>query len=159
MMRLRQSTNVRLLRTTTIVLLAFLALGPRAEAQSVTLSLFERYLESLRQQVGIPGMSAAIVQGRRILWEQGFGFADVENSVRARPETPYPIADLTQTFASTILLRCMEQGGLDLSQPIGRWFPGFPNPAATIQQVLSHSSESGRVRYDLRRDAGHSPVV
>ena len=56
------------------------------------ITLFTRYLESLRIQAGIPGLSAAITSNGRIIWEGGFGFADLEARVAAAPHTPYPIA-------------------------------------------------------------------
>src|SRR5687767_5569063 len=49
----------------------------------------EHYLEALRQQAGIPGLSAAVVQDGQLIWERGFGFEDVEARVRATPDTPY----------------------------------------------------------------------
>ena len=42
------------------------------------ITLFTRYLEPLRIQAGIPGLSAAIMSNRGIIGEGGFGFADVE---------------------------------------------------------------------------------
>ena len=57
---------MRTVRAAFLALLALLALGPSIEAQSsLPISLFERYVEGLRQQAGIPGMSAAIVQNGR----------------------------------------------------------------------------------------------
>src|SRR3989454_1812714 len=95
---------VRPVRIAAIVLLAVcLSLPEGSAAQSLTFSLFERYLESLRQQAGIPGLSAAIVQNRAIIWEAGFGLQDVENSIRATPSTPYVIGGLTETFSSVLL--------------------------------------------------------
>ena len=37
-------------------------------AQSLTFTLFERYLESLREQAGIPGMSALVLQDGVVVW-------------------------------------------------------------------------------------------
>ncbi len=44
----------------------------------VTASPLDSYLESLRAQSGIPGMSAALVQDGEIVWERGFGFQNLE---------------------------------------------------------------------------------
>src|SRR5690242_20921796 len=76
------------------------------------ITLFTRYLEPLRIQAGIPGLSAAIASNGRIIWEGGFGFADVEASVAAAPHTPYPIASITKTATSTLLMQCVEEGWL-----------------------------------------------
>lgn len=39
---------------------------------------FSQFLEDLRKELKIPGLSAAIVKDEHILWAQGFGFADIE---------------------------------------------------------------------------------
>jgi beta-lactamase family protein len=108
-----------------------------ASAQNIAFSLFERYLESLRQQAGIPGLSAVIVQDGRIDWERGFGNRDIENNLPAFPDTPYPIADLTETFASVLLMQCSERGSLVLDDALTRW--AVPNPA-TVRQTLAHAT-------------------
>lgn len=116
-------------------------------AQNLAYSLFERYLDSLRQQAGIPGLSAVIVQDGRVAWERGFGQRNLEGNLPATPDTPYPISDLTQTFAAVLLLQCAERGLLRLDDPLSRW--SVPD-SATIEQTLAHAtslSGSG-FRYD-----------
>ncbi len=100
----------------------------------------ERYLEALREQSGIPGMSAAVVQDGQIVWEYGFGFSNVGARVRATPDTPYLIGDLSQTFAAVLLLQCVEQRRMDLDAPIARYGVSPSEPDATLRQLLSHTS-------------------
>lgn len=141
-----------------IVLAAGLASSSSTRAQSLPFGLFDRYLDTLRQQVGIPGLSAAIVQDGIIVWERGYGHRDVENVHGAFPDTPYPIADLTQTFAAVLLLQCVERGRVELDQPVGRWSPSASDPTASLQQLLAHVS-SGVYRYNPSRYASIGPVV
>lgn len=101
---------------------------------------FETYLELLRQQVGIPGISAAIVQNGEIIWERGFGFQNQESRIRATPDTPYPIADLSQTVAATLLLQCVEGRRLRLDDPASRHGVTLPETEATVRQVMTHTS-------------------
>ena len=54
------SIPLRNLRFCIVVLAIALCSVHEAAAQTLTLSLFERYLESLRVQAGIPGMSGAV---------------------------------------------------------------------------------------------------
>ncbi|MGE3473054.1 MAG: serine hydrolase, partial [Vicinamibacterales bacterium] len=70
-------------------------LSSRPAAQGLPFTLFERYLDSLRQETGVPGLSAAIVQDGREVWEVGLGKQDIENNIFARPDTPYLIGQLT----------------------------------------------------------------
>jgi len=154
---------VRPVQIAAIVLLAVCVTLPQGSAaQSLTFSLFERYLESLRQQAGIPGLSAAIVQNRSIVWERGFGLQDVENSIRADPSTPYVVGGLTETFSSVLLLTCWERGLLKLDDPIRKWTSAIPEPDATLRDVLAHTSSGvpgSAFRYDPSRYAALSPVI
>jgi CubicO group peptidase (beta-lactamase class C family) len=154
---------VRPVHTIAILLVAVcVSLPEGSAAQSLTFSLFERYLESLRQQAGIPGLSAAIVQNGNIVWEGGFGLQDVENSVRATPSTPYVVGGLTETFSSVLLLTCVERGLLYLDDPIRKWTSAIPDASATVRHVLAHASSGSpgsAFRYDPSRYAALSPVV
>jgi CubicO group peptidase (beta-lactamase class C family) len=139
-------------RIAVVALLALVALVDRAHGQSLTFSLFERYMDSLRQQSGIPAMSGAIVQDGRVVWENGFGLSDVEHSVRARPDTPYQISDLTAALSATLLLeQCLETGHLALDDRIQQWMPSFSESATTVRQVLTHRSQNGSFKYDSGR--------
>ena len=62
-------------------------------------------------------MSAALVQDGEIVWERGFGFQNQESRVRATPDTPYPIADISQTIAAVLVLQCAEQRRLEHRRP------------------------------------------
>lgn len=108
------------------------------------LSVLEVYLESLRQQAGIPGMSAAIVRDGTILWERGFGFQDVAGRKAATPDTPYLLGEASGVLTSVLLLQCVEQRRIELDQPVSRYGVTVPETSeATLRQILSHTSTEG----------------
>src|SRR5262245_23155749 len=126
------------------------------------ITLFTRYLESLRIQAGIPGLSAAITSNGRIIWEGGLGFADMEARVAAAPHTPYPIASITKTATSTLLMQCVEEGRLNLDAPIRAYTTTVPDANATVRQVLAMASDAtagSTYRYDGDRFVALTPVV
>ncbi len=155
------------MRTRIAALIVCLTLGlswvhARQNQLSVlTSSPFESYLESLRIQTGIPGMSAALVQDGQIVWERGFGFQNQETRVRATPDTPYPVADISETLASVLVLQCVEERRLAIDEPIRRYGGAVPDQGATLRQILSHTSAgAGKTfRYDPERYAQLTPVV
>jgi CubicO group peptidase (beta-lactamase class C family) len=156
---------VRLRPAALIVCLTLGLTGVQARQGQVSLltsSPFESYLESLRTQAGIPGMSAALVQSGQVVWERGFGFQNLEARIRATPDTPYPIADVSQTVAAVLVLQCVEQRRLGLDEPIRRYGAAGPESGATVRQILSHTSAdaSGETfQYDPARYAQLTPVV
>ena len=114
---------------------------------------FESYVEFLRQQAGIPGVSAALVQDGVIVWERGLGMANLEARVRATPDTPYPIAELSQTFASVLLLQCAELRRLDLDAPAATYGVVLPDAGISLRQILSHTAPGIGFQYDPARFA------
>jgi CubicO group peptidase (beta-lactamase class C family) len=114
---------------------------------------FGDYLESLRVQLGIPGMAAVIVGDSGVLWERAFGQRDVERALPAGTVTPFHLDGLTQIFTATLVLRCVEEGRLALEDQIGKYKADSPDANLTIRQVLTHTSgpADGQV-YSYRPD-------
>ena len=120
--------------------------GGRGSAQDFPYQVFERYLEPLAQQIGMPGLSAVIVRNNRIEWDRGYGFADVETRTPAGINTPYAIGGVTQAVTAVLIGVCADRFGFDIDAPIRQHAPAFPNNVS-IRHVLAHASES-RYRYD-----------
>ena len=121
----------------------------RGSAQELTYQIFERYLESYVNQIGMPGLSAVLLRDGRTVWNRGFGFADVENKVAARVDTPYPIGGVTQAITGVLLGVCVDRhllGPLGIDEPIRNFVPTFPQDA-TVRHVLAHAWK-GRFDYD-----------
>lgn len=102
--------------------------------------VLDPYLESLRQQVGIPGMSAALVRDGVVLWEKGYGFQNVNSRLRATPDTPYLLGEASGALAAVLLLQCVEQRHLELDRRLGLYNIDVPDGNATLRQVLSHTN-------------------
>jgi CubicO group peptidase (beta-lactamase class C family) len=84
--------------------------------------------------------------------------ADVERSLDARADTPYPIGDLTQALGATLVLQCIDRGQFEANDRIQRWTTLIPETSATIGQVLRHTS-AGEFDYDAERFAALTPVI
>ena len=136
--------------------------GAQPGGRDERIALFTRYLDPLRIQAGIPGLSAAITSNGRVIWEGGLGFADVEAKLAAAPHTPYRIASLSKTATSTLLMQCVEAGRLNLDAAIRNYTNAVADSNATVQQVLAMTSDAPAgttYRYDGNRFAELTPVV
>ncbi len=127
-----------------LLLAVIVAAGVSTSAQlvppSASFPLLESYLESMRTQAGIPGMSAAVLRDGQIAWEKGFGFQNIETRLRATPDTPYLVGDVTETLAAVLLLQCVEQRRVDLDEPVRRYGLSQPEGDATLRSLLSHAT-------------------
>jgi CubicO group peptidase (beta-lactamase class C family) len=82
-------------------------------------------MEHMREG-GIPGVSVAVAVGGRVVWAEGFGWADVENKVGVTPETRFRIASISKALTAGALATLMESGAVDLDAPVQRYVPRFP---------------------------------
>ncbi len=124
-----------------------------ARGQDFVYEVFGAYLESLRDQAGIPGLAAAIVDSNGILWERAYGWQDVGRSIATRTDTPFHADGLTQAVTAAMALRCAEERRLDLDVPVGSMREGTSEPDASIRQLLTHTYGSpGNLTFAYRPD-------
>jgi CubicO group peptidase (beta-lactamase class C family) len=123
----------------------------------------ETLLERLRQELKIPAYSAAIVKDQKVLWAKGFGYADVENKIPATEHTPYHLASLTKTFASTILMQLVQEGKIKLDDPVSKYGITLESDGVIkVRHLLSHTSEGNpgeQYRYNGNRFGELDKVV
>ena len=133
----------------TALALAALSMAlPSAQQPSIftpggSLPVLDSYLEALRQQAGIPGMSAIVLKDGETVWEKGYGFLNTATRERATPDTPYMVGDMSGTLAAILLLQCVEQRRVGLDEPVSRYGLSSPEPEATLRGLLSHAPPPG----------------
>jgi len=130
-----------------------LAQTSTSSGEKKRLEQFEKDIEASRESLKIPGISAVIVKDQKVLWTKGFGFADLENRVPATPDTLYSIASVTKTFASTLIMQLVEQGKLDLNEPISHYSSDFKDDSVKIKHLITHTSSGTpgeKFQYDRR---------
>ena len=111
---------------------------------------FEPIRKTIRKEIAagkVPSLSLAVAQDGKIIWEQAFGFADVENKVPASVQTKYSLASISKPITATALMTLVEAGKIDLDKPIddylgGAKLKGYAGSAseATVRRVAGHIS-------------------
>lgn len=64
-----------------------------------------------------------------------------ERRIPARHDTMYDIASITKMFTAVVVLGLVEEGLLDLDEPLGRWFAEYREGAkrrTTLRMLLTH---------------------
>lgn len=154
---------MQLIRSIGITALAIaLLLRTPLQAEDLIYARLAEYLESLRQQSGIPGLAAGIVGRSGLLWSRAFGHQDVERAVLMRTDTPSHADGLTEMFTASLVLRCVEEGRLSLDDQIGRYKPSSPDATVTLRQALTHNTgtnESPSYSYRPDRLDGLSQAI
>jgi CubicO group peptidase (beta-lactamase class C family) len=132
--------------TTTCVLAVLLAVCPvcpRASTHTASnVPAINALVTSYVSDHHVPGLSVAVIDRGHIILTQGYGLADIENSVAATADTVYRIASLSKSITATAAMKLVEAGKLDLDAPIQAYCPDFPRKPwpITTRELLSHQS-------------------
>src|SRR5687767_8310694 len=100
--------------------LAFLVLQSAALA-AFGADRFEEIRKFIQAEMvahSVPSLAVAVAQGDRILWEQGFGWADLEQRRAATEHTPYSLASVSKPITAIGLMLLVQQGRIDLDRPV-----------------------------------------
>src|SRR5687768_10224407 len=65
---------------------------------SSALATIEQKVEARRKELGIPGMSLAIVKDGKVIYSKGLGYKDFENQVPVTADTQFAIGSSTKAF-------------------------------------------------------------
>ena len=120
--------------------------GERGDYQPV-----EKYVSWLIErdmaESEITGYSIALIDDQKVIWQKGFGFADLENKIPATPETIYRAGSISKVFTAAATMQLAEQGKIDIDQPLVKALPEFsiktrfPDAApVTPRNVMTHHS-------------------
>ncbi len=98
-------------------------------------------------ETGAPSLAVAIAQNGTILLEEGFGWANREDRIRATSHTLYPIASISKPMTATGLMILKERGLIDLDRPINDYLGEVKLRArigdvenATVRRVANHTA-------------------
>ena len=95
----------------------------------------------------ITGASVSIVSGDGPAYSEGFGFADVKNSVPAGTDTIFKIGSITKVFTASALMLFAEAGKVNIDGPVTDYIPEFSVKSRfpdarpiTVRDLLCHHS-------------------
>jgi CubicO group peptidase (beta-lactamase class C family) len=87
-----------------------------------------------------PGLSIAVGRDGKILWSEGFGFADLAAHKPVTPQTQFRIGSVSKPLTAAGLMLLMEEGKIDLDADIHKYVPDYPDKGApiTTRQLAGH---------------------
>ncbi len=133
-----------------LVALLVATVGARADRRSAQPGADQRFdalvalAEARMREHGVPGLALGIVQNDTVTM-RGLGVTNLDDPLPVTNHTVFPIASVSKTFASTAMMRLVEQGKVDLRAPVRRYLPDFRvsdegvSRDATVWHLLTHS--------------------
>ena len=112
-----------------------------AALEEVLDPFFSIYIE----KVGITGFSVGVVKDNKIVYAKGFGVRDFETQEPVTAYSLFHMASISKPFVSTAIMQLVEQGKIDLDEPLVTYLTYFKldddrYKEITIRQMLSHVS-------------------
>ncbi len=95
--------------------------------------------------LGLPGISV-LIRDQFGEWAGASGMADIAAGIPMRPCTVSKVASITKTFIATLALLLVEEGKLNLDDPLERWLPAevverVKNVrGSTVRMLMNHTT-------------------
>ena len=96
----------------------------------------------------VPGLAVVVVDGDRVLWQEGFGSRD-DDGGRVTADTIFSVQSTSKTFTATAVMVAVQDGLVDLDVPITTYLPDFtvnsafethPERRITLRMLLGHTA-------------------
>jgi len=108
----------------------------------IKISQSKKVLSSYMARNGVPGITVAVMENNELVWSEGLGFSDVENSSPMLPKTKTRIGSISKSFTAVGMGLLLDQGKFDLELPIQHYVPSFPKKkySVTPRHLATHLS-------------------
>ncbi len=99
-------------------------------------AMFREYIHR-----GEPGAVVLVARRGKILFEKGYGLADVQHFRSITPTTCFHLASINKPFTAAAILKLQEQGRLHIDDPLSKYIPDYPGgDRILIRHLLTHTS-------------------
>ena len=101
-----------------------------------------QYLKQLKQKLHLPGLSVCVAVKGKIVWQQGWGYADIASKRPITPQTKFRAGSISKSMTSLALGKLVEQGKLNFDEDVRTYVTYFPKKKHpfTVRQLAGHLS-------------------
>ena len=102
-------------------------------------------LDELVARHGVPGASLAVLEDEETT-SAASGVLNLDTGVESTTESLFQIGSITKVWTTTLVMRLVDEGNIELDAPLRRYVPEFHvadegvSDAVTIRHLLTHSS-------------------
>jgi len=121
-------------------------IGQTIDNKSKSITSIDSFIESKMIETGIVGLGATIIIDKKVVWTNGYGYADKENKIPFTPSTIINIASISKTFTGVCIMKAVEDGLVSLDEDIHNYLPfkiinpNFPNEKISLRHLATHTS-------------------
>jgi len=92
-----------------------------------TIARIDTFVTQKCQEIGIAGYGIEVIDHGKVVYLKTFGFADIDQRTPVTPQTIFGLASVTKTFTALALLKLVEDGKVNLDDPIGKYIDKSPD--------------------------------
>lgn len=133
------------------ITISFLSLGQQkgefiSNGRAVNISAFDIEVQKMIEEVGIAGVSIAIIEGNEVVYTNAYGLKDKKNEKEINDKTIFEAASLTKIFLVYVVNKLVDEGRFDLDKPMYQYLANEDLAAderyklITPRMIMSHSS-------------------
>ena len=101
------------------------------------IALLKAFVEKAMQQLGVPGVGLALIDGGKVVFEGGLGVRELGRKAPVDAKTLFMAASNTKGMTTLLLSRLIDEKKMRWDQPVTEVYPGFKlGDADTTRQVL-----------------------
>jgi CubicO group peptidase (beta-lactamase class C family) len=89
-----------------------------------------------------PGCALGVYQNGQIVYEHGYGMANLNDDVTITPATVFHVASMSKQFTAAAILLLAQQGKLSLDDDVRKYIPELPDfgERITLRHLMHHTS-------------------
>jgi CubicO group peptidase (beta-lactamase class C family) len=131
----------------TIVVCALLAVATSSTAQETITNKVDQIFAEWNT-TGSPGCALAVVKDGHIVYEHGYGMANLELGIAISPQSVFDIGSVSKQITAMAILLLVQEHKLSLDDDVRKYLPEIPDYGSTItiRHMLHHTS--GLRNYD-----------
>ncbi|WP_326837652.1 serine hydrolase domain-containing protein [Amycolatopsis rhabdoformis] len=123
------------------------------------LKRIDRHFDAYVDDGRLPGYLAVVSRHGRVVHVASHGKRDVESGAPVEPDTLWRIFSMTKPITSVAAMTFVEEGVIDLNDPISRWLPEFEAPqvytkGSALSPVTVAATEPIRLWHLLTHTSG-----
>lgn len=127
--------------------------GKKVVLDAARLEEFSRFVESARQEAGVPGAAVAVIRGDRLVLEKGYGVRELGDPAPVTPRTRFMIGSTTKALTTLMMARLVDAKKLGWDTPVTELWPSFAlgDKETTAKVTMQHTvcACTGMPRRDL----------
>ncbi len=110
------------------------------QSQDINTTKLDSYFDILENENQFMG-SVALSKNGIPFYTRQLGYSDLESSKKPNIETKYRIGSISKTFTATLIFMALEEGLINLEDPLSKYIPKIENgDIITISDLLNHRS-------------------